>query len=381
MTKTETTLLELLKSALFGINATFDKDVDWNAVLKEAEAQTVVALVYNTLPDDVKGTWLIPSTKNKAHFVRALYEQTNIVTLLHEANIPFVIIKGTAAAIYYPDPSVRTMGDIDILVPEEFFDDAFSLLEKNGYKFCRDYGDKRDYSFTKGGVIFELHKRYSDKNHDIEPYLINGIKNAETLTVYESNFPALPKAENGLVLLDHIRHHLFGGLGLRQIIDFMMFVNSEPMGDRFEKEFLPLFNSAGLGTLAKVITKMCKKYFGLPIKAAWCDEQDDRTCDELLETVFNSGNFGRKNPYEYRPMQNFTMSVKKQGFFKTLQRAGVENCKAFQKHRFLRPFAWLYQLFRYFKRGVAALFRREKLLKDVSSGKQKADFYKRLGIK
>lgn len=381
MTKTETTLLELLKSALFGINATFDKDVDWNEVLKEAEAQTVVALVYNTLPDDVKGTWLIPSTKNKAHFVRALYEQTNIVSLLHEANIPFVIIKGTAAAIYYPDPSVRTMGDIDILVPEEFFDDAFSLLEKNGYKFCRDYGDKRDYSFTKGGVIFELHRRYSDENHDIEPYLINGIKNAETLTVYESNFPALPKAENGLVLLDHIRHHLFGGLGLRQIIDFMMFVNSEPMGDRFEKEFLPLFNSAGLGTLAKVITKMCKKYLGLPIKAAWCDEQDDRTCDELLETVFNSGNFGRKNPYEYRPMQNLTMSVKKQGFFKTLQRAGVENCKAFQKHRFLRPFAWLYQLFRYFKRGVAALFRREKLLKDVSSGKQKADFYKRLGIK
>ena len=217
MTKTESTLLELLKSALFGINATFDKDVDWNEVLKEAEAQTVVALVYNTLPDDVKGTWLIPSTKNKAHFVRALYEQTNIVTLLHEANIPFVIIKGTAAAIYYPDPSVRTMGDIDILVPEEFFDDAFSLLEKNGYKFCRDYGDKRDYSFTKGGVIFELHRRYSDENHDIEPYLINGIKNAETLTVYESNFPALPKAENGLVLLDHIRHHLFGGLGLRQI--------------------------------------------------------------------------------------------------------------------------------------------------------------------
>ena len=381
MTKTETTLLELLKSALFGINATFDRDVDWDEVLKEAKAQTVVSLVQKAVPDSVREAWFLPTEQSKAHFMRALYEQTKVVALLNGANIPFVIIKGTAAAVYYPNPSARTMGDIDILVPEGLFDAAFSLLEKNGYVFCRDYGDNRDYSFTKGGVIFELHRKYSDEGHDIEQYLINGMNRAETLTVYGNVFPALPKTENGLVLLDHIRHHLFGGLGLRQIIDFMMFVNSEPDDKKFESEFLPLFDSAGLGTLAKVITKMCKRHFGLPVSAAWCDAQDDGTCDELLETVFNSGNFGRKNPYEYRPMQNLTMSVKKQGFFKTLQRAGVENCKAFQKHRFLRPFAWIYQLFRYLKRGLSALFRREKLLKDVSSGKQKADFYKRLGIK
>jgi len=79
-------------------------------------------------------------------------------------------------------------------------------------------------------------------------------------------------------------------------------------------------------------------------------------------------------------MESFTMDVKKNGFFHALQKAGVANCKAFQKHKWLRPFAWLYQLFRYMGRGIAALFRREKLTKDISSGKEKADFYKRLGI-
>ena len=72
--------------------------------------------------------------------------------------------------------------------------------------------------------------------------------------------------------------------------------------------------------------------------------------------------------------------MKQHGFFRTLQRAGVANCKAFQKHKILRPFAWLYQLFRYIGRGIAALFRKEKLTDDISAGKEKADFFKRLGI-
>ena len=380
MNQTELALCQLIKASLFHLPASFGDDLDWNAVLKEAQAQTIVSLVVPAVPEEQAQAWQIPVYQSKAHFMRALYEQTKLVELLSGANIPFVILKGTAAAVYYPDPSARTMGDIDFLVPEEFFDAAFSLLKQNEYQFEEDYGDGRDYTFSKDKVLFELHRKYSDEGRNIEPCLQNGIRNAEMLTVYSNAFPALPKAENGLVLLDHIRHHLLGGLGLRQILDFMMFICSEPDETRFASEYLPLYEQAGLGTLAKVIAKMCKQYFGMPAKAAWCEAADDKTCAELLETVFTSGNFCRKTPYEYRPMENFTMEVKKNGFFKTLQRAGVANCKAFQKHKWLRPFAWLYQLFRYLGRGIAALFRKEKLAQDISSGKEKADFYKRLGI-
>ena len=380
MNNTELALCEQIKASLFGLVPTFPEAVDWNEVLQEAQAQTIVPLVAGAVPAEAAEAWKNAADQSKAHFMRALYEQTKLCALLDGAKISFVILKGTAAAMYYPIPCNRTMGDVDILVGDGFFDTAFSLLQENGYQFQEDYGDGRDYSFTKGGVLFELHRKYSDAEHDIEQFLQNGIQNAETLTLYGNAFPVLPKAENGLVLLDHIRHHLFGGLGLRQILDFMMFVNSEPDEKRFESDFLPLFEAAGLGTLARVIAKTCKRYFGLPVDAAWCENADDKTCEELLETVFASGNFGRKNPYEYRPMQSFTMSVKKQGFFRTLQQAGVANCKAFQKHKFLRPFAWLYQLFRYLARGIAALFRGKKLAKDLSSGKEKADFYRRLGI-
>ena len=79
-------------------------------------------------------------------------------------------------------------------------------------------------------------------------------------------------------------------------------------------------------------------------------------------------------------MESFTMSVKKNVLFKTLQNAGVENCAAFKKHKWLRPFAWIYQSLRYLKRGIIALFHKEKLIKDRAKGQEKADYYKRLGL-
>ena len=385
MNRSELILAELIKSSLFGVKADLPEDVDWAKALKEARAQTVVALTANAAaagiaPAEISQEWSVQAYQSKAFFMRALYEQTKVCELFKEAEIPFVILKGAAAAMYYPTPCDRTMGDVDVFVSEEFFDRAFSLLKDNGYEYKLDYGDGRDYSFEKGGVIFELHRRYSDKGHDIEQYIVNGLKNAQTQVLYGDEFPTLPKAENGLVLLDHIRHHLSGGLGIRQIIDFMMFVCSEKDGKVFEEKYLPLFESAGLKTLAKIITKACIKYFGLPVNADWCKDADEKTCDQLMETVFAYGNFGRKDPYVDRPMRDVTMSFKKRGFFRTLQDAGVANCEAFRKHKFLRPFAWIYQAFRYLIRGLKALFKGEKLFADVAEGKKKADFYKRLGI-
>ncbi|MBQ7172945.1 MAG: nucleotidyltransferase family protein [Clostridia bacterium] len=380
MNNTESALLALLKTALFGAPSELPEDLDWAALLAEAKAQTVVPLVFSALPKEQAAAWLSDASQAKAHFMRALYEQTKLVSLFEKEGIPFVILKGCAAAIYYPTPSARTMGDVDILVGKGSFDRAFALLKENGYKYNTDYGDGRDYSFLSGGVVFELHKRYSDERNDIEEILQNGIEKAETATLYGNAFPMLPKAVNGLVLLDHIRHHLYGGLGIRQIIDFMLFVHSIPEEGEFAASYLPLFESCGLGRLARVVTKMCKTDFGLPTPCAWCDDADDATAKELLETLLAGGNFGRKDPYEYKPMRELSIGIKQNGFFRTLQKAGVANCKAFQKHKILRPFAWIYQLFRYAGKGIASLFRGEKLRKEADEGKEKADFYRRLGI-
>ena len=373
-------LLELLKASLFGTDPSFPIDTDWNAVLQEAEDQTVVALAAPAIPDREAEKWEKRIRYNKMRFMQILTEQTNLVRVFHDAGIPLVILKGCAAATYYPEPVRRTMGDIDFVVPPEQFDDARHLMEENGYQFDHDLGDDRDYCFYKNKVSFELHHHYSDNDWDIEPFIMNGMAHPEICEIYNNKFPALPTEINGLVLLDHVRHHLYGGLGIRQIIDWMMFVHVVLDDKTWETRFAPLARDAGLETFAITMTKMCRLWFGLPDAITWCDSANIETAQQLLETVFDFGNFGIKTPYVYRPMENLSMGVRKQGFFRFLQTTGTANWKACQKHRFLRPFAWLYQLFRFTGRGFKALFRGEHLAKDAAKGTKKADFYERLGL-
>ena len=379
-------LLELIKASLFGTVPCFPADTDWDAVRNEAadEAARKKRLEEGMVGDHVisayAAKWQEPAAQSMAHYMRALFEQTNLVNLFSDNNIPLVIIKGAAAAVYYPEPQLRTMGDIDFLVNETDFNAARTLLESNDYIFKLNYEDERDYIYQKGGILFELHRRYSDLTFDIEHLLVGGINNAVTRTVNGQSFPSLPDCENGLILIDHIRHHLLGGIGLRQIIDWTMFASNVLTDEFYNDFFLPLIKSANLVTFCKVVTKMCKMYFGLPNTVTWCDDADSDTARQLLETVFESGNFGRKNPYEYRPMQSLTQSIKKEGIFKVLQNAGTENFKICKKNKFFRAFAWLFQIFRFMRKGIVALFSGQNLKNDIKAGNEKSDFYKRLGL-
>ena len=47
-----------------------------------------------------------------------------------------MILKGAAAAGYYPDPAGRAMGDVDFLVPRERYEDALHLMTEQGYDEC-----------------------------------------------------------------------------------------------------------------------------------------------------------------------------------------------------------------------------------------------------
>ena len=174
--KAEQVLAELIKRSLFGLSADFPDDVVWEDVFAEAQAHAVVALVYPALPENIAASWKTAAAQSKAHFMRALYEQTDMCSLLSSAGVPFVIIKGTAAAAYYPRPIERSVGDVDVFIGEENFDAALSLLSENGYEFRTDYGDGREHVFAKGGITFELHKRYSDEGLDIEPMIVDRMK-------------------------------------------------------------------------------------------------------------------------------------------------------------------------------------------------------------
>ena len=133
---------------------------------------------------------------------------------------------------------------------------------------------------------------------------------------------------------------------------------------------------AGLETLAITLTKMCKQYLGLPDPITWCDEGNSDLCEMVLECLFSDGNFGRERP----ATEIVRRDMKQHGTFQYLQYAGLENWNAAQKHSFLRPFAWIYQIYRYFRKGIIRMRQGDRVLGGFSAGAKKDVMLKRLGI-
>ena len=207
---TEQTLLNLISRSLWKDEQPTEIPSE---VASEAEHQAVAGLILKT------------SYQQIAYYIRYTYEEQELIQLLESHGIPLVILKGAAAAVYYPVPSRRSFGDIDFLVSPERFARATELLEANGY--TRGEDNERHIAYSKGGISFELHRRYSHEDVDMERYVLDGLEHRVTGRIDQHEFPMLPPLANGLVLLDHMRGHLKSGLGLRQVIDWMMYCHRE----------------------------------------------------------------------------------------------------------------------------------------------------------
>jgi hypothetical protein len=303
-----------------------------------------------------------------------LYEQNSLISLFSSNSIPLFIFKGTAAAIYYPNPSLRTFGDIDFYVPQEFFSSARDLIERSGYHFIEN--NDRHYEYEKNGICFELHSRISREGvFEIDHLVLNDLDSVVDCSLINYSFPCLPTYKNGLILLWHLAHHLkTSGIGCRQIIDWMMFVNKELDDSAWNQCFRPLAREAGLEKIAITVTYMCKKWLGLPKIITWCDDADEDLVDYMLIRIIDDGNFGR----DRASSESIKIEMYKEGIFKHLQRKGLLTWPLAQKHSFFRPFAWLYQLYRYLSKGIVGLFTGKKVFMKNKTNMSLEELWERL---
>ena len=364
MTAAEQSLLRLLSDALW--KGRIPETVP-DEVLEEAQKQAV-----NGLLESGKAR-----LAGVARFVRYTYAEQQLVRLLEDSGIPLVMLKGSAAAVYYPEPSRRSFGDLDFLVPPAFFTAACRVLEENGYqKKSVPEEEDRHIEYEKDGLVYELHRRFSYADLDIEQYILDGLERRETGRIGEHSFPMLPPLANGLVLLAHMRSHLKSGLGLRQVIDWMMYCD-KVLDDAFwAASFEAAAESVGLKTLAVVTTRLCQKYLGLKQALSWCRDADERLVDSLLESLLFSGNFGVKQGSGTRGA-TATALIRKEGLLRHLQTAGEYNWKAYHAHPGLRPLCWCYQIFRYLGQGLK---RGRRLKGDMDLGNQRYALMKKLGL-
>ncbi len=89
--------------------------------------------------------------------------------VLEKNNIPVMLVKGIAMKIYYDKKTPRMMGDFDLVVPEEKYDDAIKLLKGKDDECL--IGAAYATTIISNKVQFDIHrwvfKSYGEKNSDV----------------------------------------------------------------------------------------------------------------------------------------------------------------------------------------------------------------------
>ena len=272
--------LEILRSGLWGLDLSLPdvaSSPGWDTVLALGREQAVMGLLLRgiaQLPEDQRPSGpLAPLLQAwETAFARAnaryAHVQGALLKRLSEAGLHPVVQKGTEAAKYYSDPSIRQVGDIDLYLPGDEFRRARAL-----------FPDARRASdgavvFALDGVTVELHPRYYD------------------IHLPASKLPAVGSPCGEVLLLSsHIFKHAMGpGIGCKQLCDLAVAMTR--LECRYDKQELALaLKAAGLLRWHTLLCSLLVADLGLDPSCCLPDFEPVDP-ERLRRIVRASGNFG-----------------------------------------------------------------------------------------
>ena len=241
---TDSQFFALLRSGLWNEvpeRAPFTAGPDWEALYGLASAQTVVPLVtdgINRLPgellpadperlDPFIGSLMTTAERNRRldAFIPKLFRAL--------AGIPVVLVKGQSLAVDYPDPERRQPGDIDLLVPPASYEAAKAVLLPKATKVEEEAASILHQGMFFHSVEVEVHgsistllsRKLDRKLAALLEEQFDGRPLPE-VSLGEARIP-IPEADfNAVYIFVHFLHHYWsGGVGLRQVVDWMTFVS------------------------------------------------------------------------------------------------------------------------------------------------------------
>lgn len=401
ITKEEIALLR------FAVRATFDKeteeipkDVDISEVFNEAKHQSVVSAAYEgaylmgvLIPEEIDMIFLRATASIAASNEKLLMLQDEAIGLLEKNNIPYCIIKGASVSVMYKDPAMRTMGDVDIIVPKNDYEKAQKIFGENFEIIGQD--GKIHSEYRKNGKIIELHKSMNGlPNNQVGKELeavFDKITEAPIKCTLEGHEFMCPREETtGIILLLHTYEHLTtGGIGLRHLFDFASFSEkylSIKSDCESREKLLREFKNYGMLEFAANLVSCICTISGFDVNDyPWVMEYEAKNSTELLVDILDGGNFGMKKPDERYISEIIVKDGgKKSNVFVRMFRNFIEVAKSsmpsVKKYPILYPVAFVYIPIRYLYRVITGKRSAVNPVKMVRSSVQRHEIYENFNM-
>lgn len=387
-------LLTLLSRALWG-NGGVLPEADWAAVEEAAKEQGVLTLLYrgakkykDAIPAERIRIWrgaMYAAVLQNDHMLEA---QCEILEWFSEKNVRSVVLKGSSVARCYNPSDMRALGDIDLLIDHDALEQVSDILREHGYR-ANEHEHDFHVAFVRDDVTVEVHYEASavpgGKGGQAAKELMSHFLDEATFVgMNEVSFPALSEKHQALMLLMHKeRHVIAGGIGLRQLCDWAVFLSKQ----REHDGFLQMYTDCGLLLFAKVVSKACVRYLGLDSNSAsWCMDADDELVDALMVDVFRSGNMGKADRegdsslFADRSMLENRGQNAVVGLIVNLNRLANKHFPITIRCKWLLPVFWVYLPLRYTMRSMVGLRKKKNVIRMLKQSNKRFDLHKRLHL-
>ena len=210
-----------------------------------------------------------------------LYAINKIFSSFDEKHIEYMPLKGTLLKKMYPKHEMRLMGDADILIKTEQYEDIKAVMQELGYK--EHIESDHEFIWSKQNVCIELHKRLIPSyNKDYYEYYGDGWKLAKLNDNGTTRYKMTSEDEMIYLFTHFAKHYRSAGIGIRHIIDLWVYrLNNSELDEIYiEKELKKL----KLYDFYINIINTLEVWFG--------NFQEDAKTDLITTHIFNSGVYG-----------------------------------------------------------------------------------------
>ena len=300
------------------------KDADWKVMYAIAKKQALIGVLFHgikQLPKELAPDagllmqWMGMAQKIRQQNIRLFLDSAKVCKKFKEVGFRNCILKGQVNALLYPDPYMRTSGDIDI-----YLDGGRNRVMQYINKVCPNQVMRYHHvdfpvmksaievHFTPSYMFFPVHNRRMQKR--FKKVMDLQCSNIVTLPDGYGEITVPTTSFNVIYILSHLYRHVFTeGIGLRQLLDYyfvlvkwhmdltnltesnkslpqMMQISTDLDALRHELKYLGLWKFAG------AVMYVLHEALGLP-EAKMIAPIDVNEGRFLLAEIMQGGNFGQ----------------------------------------------------------------------------------------
>lgn len=288
---------------------------EWEAVYGAAVRHSIIGVLLPAIesipaeerpPMGIAYQWLSDQTQVRLKNEKIHLRAAELERVFMDVELRTHVLKGITLASFYPDPSIRQCGDIDLWVDGQRSDIIRFLKSRVSLgEILFHHCDTKFFD----DVEVEVHYRPSWFYNQVFDHRFCAFINAHRNRVFSGQRDVVFELAYNMV---HIFRHIFHeGVGMRHLIDYFYVLMASTPEERTEA--ITVLRSLGLEKFCGAMMYIETSALGLPDEFSLCDSQSRnavRYGHKLFDEIMLTGNFGmmdRRNEGRIRKVVRFIM--------------------------------------------------------------------------